>query len=320
MNWKKKLTTCTVLTVLSVFIMHVINKIICFISTLDDLLGRTEGHYYEWRFGKIFYTKSGNGKPILLIHDLNTISSGYEWNQFVNHLSKTNTVYVIDLLGCGRSHKPNITYTNYLYVQMITDFIKHIIGERTDVISSGLSSSFVLMACHNDDTIIDKVVMITPPSLASLNKIPTNNTKIIKILLNTPVIGTFIYNILFRKKNIAALLKKEYFYNCSKVSDELVDIYYESAHVHNTMSRFLFSSIKGRYVNVGITHMLNSLNNSIFIITGDNNVTEQNISAKQYQELAPSIEIVNIEKSLLVPHLEQSEECLKQIQILLEIE
>lgn len=320
MNWKKKLTTCTVITTLSVLIMHIINRIIYFVSTLDDLLDRTEGHYYEWRFGKIFYTKKGSGKPILLIHDLNTISSGYEWNKLVNHLSKTNTVYVIDLLGCGRSHKPNMTYTNYLYVQMITDFIKHIIGEKTDVISSGLSSSFVLMACHNDNTIIDKVVMVAPQPLASLNKIPTNNTKIVKMLINTPVIGTFVYNILFRKKNVADLLEKEYFYNSDKLTENLVDIYYESAHTNNTMSKYLFSSIKGRYVNVSIAHILNTLDNSIFIVTGDAKIDELNAPAKQYQEQAPSIEIVSIEKSLLVPHMEQTEEFFKQIRILLEIE
>lgn len=318
MNWKKKLTTCAVISTVSVFIMHMINRIINFLATVDNLLDTSEGHYYEWRFGKIFYTKEGSGKPILLIHDLNTASSGYEWHKLTRHLSKTNTVYTIDLLGCGRSHQPDITYTNYLYVQMITDFIKHIIGEKTDVVASGLSSSFVLMACHNDDTIIDKIVMIAPSSLTSLAKTATPNTKTIKILLNTPVIGTLIYNILFSKEKLKADLEKRYFYNSDKLNDHLIDVCHEAAHARG--SKYLFSSLKGCYVNANISQCLPTLDNSIFIITGDSNVESSNLAAKQYQNAIPSIEIVNIEKSLLVPQLEQPEEFLKQLQILLETE
>lgn len=313
MNWKKKLTTCTILVLLSTFIMFVINKIIYFVATLDNLLSKPEGHYYEWRFGNIFYTKQGDGKPILLIHDLNTMSSGYEWNKLVNHLAKTNTVYVIDLPGCGRSQKPNITYTNYLYVQMVTDFIKQIIGEKTDVISNGLSSSFILMACHNDDTIIDKIVMVSPHSFTSLNKMPGRNTKILKMLINTPIIGTFVYNILFSRKNITALYEKEYFYDSNKVSEYMTNLYYESAHTDNGAAKYLFSSIKGRYINTNITHGLKNLQNSIFIINGDERIEDINSAAVQYREYLPAIEIINIDKSLLVPHMEQPEEFFKQI-------
>ena len=55
---------------------------------------------------------------------------------------KDHTVYTIDLLGFGRSEKPNLTYTNYLYVQLVTDFIQNIIGEKTDIIASNESISF----------------------------------------------------------------------------------------------------------------------------------------------------------------------------------
>ena len=97
---------------------------------------KRQGSYYEWKFGKIYYTKKGDGKPLLLIHDLTTSSSAYEWNKVIDKFSKTNTVYCLDLLGCGRSDKPNLTYTNYLYVQLLTDFIKHVIGDKTDIIAT----------------------------------------------------------------------------------------------------------------------------------------------------------------------------------------
>ena len=66
------------------------------------------------------------------------------------------TVYTIDLLGCGRSEKPNLTYTNFLYVQLISDFIKSEIGRRTDVVAVGASSSILTMACAYNPDLFDQ--------------------------------------------------------------------------------------------------------------------------------------------------------------------
>lgn len=319
MNWKKKLTTCTALIALATLIAHIINKFIYFMATVDNLLGKRSGTYYDWRFGKIFYTEQGKGEPILLIHDLDVCSSEYEWNKIIAELSKTNTVYTLDLLGCGKSDKPNITYTNYLYVQLITDFIKHIIGTETDIVVTGTSSSFVLMACKNDETIIRKVMLINPTSIASLAKIPTKRTKMLKLLISIPVIGTLLYNILHSKESIEQTCLTDYFYNSKVLNSDILKVYHESAHNSKTCAKYLFASIKGRYTNVNIVECLKHLNNSIFIITGDGNPVYHEI-AEQYQNYTPAIEIQGISKTKYLPQLEAPEKLVEQIRVLFEIE
>ena len=53
-------------------------------------------------------------------HDTDAGASGEEWTKVAKKLAKNNTVYTIDLLGCGRSDKPSIQYTSYLYVYELT--------------------------------------------------------------------------------------------------------------------------------------------------------------------------------------------------------
>lgn len=91
----------------------------------------------------LLYQK-GTGSPILLIHDTLPGASGYEWSKIEDELAIDHTVYTVDLLGCGRSDKSSITYTNFVYVQMISDFIKKIIGQKTDVIASGFQALLLL--------------------------------------------------------------------------------------------------------------------------------------------------------------------------------
>ncbi|MGC4018807.1 MAG: alpha/beta fold hydrolase [Muricomes sp.] len=318
MSWKKKLTSCALLGGTAIGIMHVVNKLVYHISTIDNLLFHKDEKYYDWRFGRIFYTKQGSGSPILLIHDLNVTSSAYEWTKIVDVLSRTNTVYTIDLLGCGRSDKPNLTYTNYLYVQLITDFIKHIIGDKTDIITTGESGTFVLMACANDSEIINKIIMVNPQNLVTLAKVPTKRTKVLRYVISTPIIGTFIYNMLINKRTIEGDFRSRYYYDQNKVEEKSIVTYFEASHKNNARSKHLYASIKSRYTNANIMHCLNRINNSIFIIVGNSN-PENMLTANQYQNQLPSIEIVGINKAKHLPQMEVSKEFIEQVKILFEI-
>lgn len=319
MSLKKKIITGITLSSTSALIIHIINKFIYYSASLDNLLDNPSGTYYDWKFGKIYYKKTGNGYPLLLIHDLNTFSSGHEWNRVLKQLSKTNTVYRIDLLGCGRSDKPNLTYTNYLYAQLISDFIKRVIGQKTNVIATGESGSFVISACNNDDSIIKKIILINPTDIKELSRIPTKRIKISTNLISTPIIGTFLYNILTRKTMIENLFEECYFYDKNNIEDELIQTYYEAAHMGNGSPRYLFASLNGHYTTMNLNHCLKSLTNSIYIIIGKE--TDENIEiAGTYQKILPSIEVDTIEKTKLLPQLEKPQEFMNQIEIFLDDE
>ena len=109
MNWKKTLLFISTALGTTTLAFHVINKFI--FNTSDELSEEDSSNYYNWKFGNIYYQKTGSGSPLLLIHDLNHYSSSMEWDKVIDTLSREHTVYTIDLLGCGKSDKPAITYT-----------------------------------------------------------------------------------------------------------------------------------------------------------------------------------------------------------------
>ena len=315
MNFKKKLTFMAVFTASAIGTMHVVNRIFSHIALENNLFDEDSFEYYDWRFGRIAYKKIGQGAPVLLIHDLNVYSSSYEWYKTAEKLSETNTVYMIDLLGCGLSDRPLLTYTNFLYVQLLTDFIKHIIGQKTDVIVSGHSSSFVLMACANDESIINRVIMINPEDIINLSKIPTKKSNMIKNLILTPILGTFIYNMRINKKTIRETLAKAC---CSRdsIREKDVLISFESTQREKAHSKYLYACQCTGYTNVNILNCLKKLNNSIFIITGSKN-PENTLAAAQYQNHLPSIEIIGIDQTKQLPHIETPDEFINQVNIFL---
>ncbi|GLG04713.1 hypothetical protein Selli1_18870 [Sellimonas catena] len=253
---------------------------------------------------------------MLLLHDLAPASSSVEWSHIVPLLSREHTVYTVDLLGCGQSDKPNLTYTNFLYVQMISDFIKHVVHEPVDVIATGASAPLVAMTATSSQELIDKMIFVNPQSLHELAKIPSKRSKLLYHFINMPLLGTFLYNILFCRRRIAAK-SEEAFFDPAQIDELMVNTYYESAHLDHMHSRYLFASIRGNYTNVNLAPFLSRITHSIFIITGaENPLFIEN--ASQYQKYLPSIEIVSMGETKAYPHIEKPEEFCEQVEILLD--
>ena len=313
---KHKLLTAGILLSLATGIIYVINRIIFATAVLKNLLKSSADNYYEWRFGKIYYRKKGHGTPLLLIHDLTVYSSAYEWNKVIDELAKTYTVYAIDLLGCGRSEKPRITYTNYLYVQLITDFIKNVIGKKTDIVASGYSGSFSVLAGYSDPDYINKLILINPPSLSSLSRVPSKRSKLHKFILELPVFGTLIYNIRTCQSNIQLLFTEKYLYNPFSVTPEMVDTYYEAAHKSFSSSKFLLSSLVSGYTNNSINHALSEINQSITVLSCEGEKDSDKI-AESYMKCNPAIESCILKHAKHLPQLETPEKLVEILNIYL---
>lgn len=316
---KKQVRNFLLLTTLTTICIYGINKAISISSNIKNILKTDRGTFFNWRYGNIFYTKQGKGTPLLLVHDLNPASSSYEWDKIVKHLAKKHTVYTLDLLGCGRSDKPNMTYSNFLYVQLITDFIKNIIGSKADIVTTGDSSSFTLMACNMDPNYFKKIIIINPSNLTELSKMPNKKKNALKFFIDLPIIGTLVYNLVFLKRNISKTFSNEYYYKDHMVPTKTLDSYYESSHLNNSHGKYLLSSIKANYTNINIIHALKKINNSIYLIgSKEMKNIDENINA--YLSCNPSIEEFYIPNSKFLPQLELPEKLIEIINFCLESE
>ena len=88
---KKHIKNFVLLTAIVSTLILIANKLISIFSNMRDYLPFGGGKFYNWKYGDIYYIKTGKGKPVLLIHDLDPSSSSYEWNKVIkksnNHLN-----------------------------------------------------------------------------------------------------------------------------------------------------------------------------------------------------------------------------------------
>ena len=307
---KDKLKKGLIIAAIAVALIHLINYLINLAASVKNLLSDEKGSYFSWRCGEVYYKKSGSGSPLLLIHDLSPSSSSYEWNSIVEKLSKKHTVYCLELPGCGRSEKPDFTYTNYFYVQLLNDFVSQVIKEKANVAATGLSGSVVMMANLNNPDLFDKIVMINPEDIEKLCQIPSAWSRFVKFLINMPIIGTGIYNLHMNRENIEYQFTENYFYNPFLVKKKMLHVYYESAHKDDSHGKYLLASLYGGYINANITKALKEASNDLIIIEGTHFSRGKDI-VKDYIKLNPDIHTLFIKDTKRYPHMENPELILK---------
>ena len=288
--------------------LHLINRIVKRRSLETGLLKDGSGTLYNWKYGKVYYHVSGSGKePVLLIHALSEISGSFEWDSVVKKLGNDFQVYTLDLPGCCRSDKPAMEYTNYLYVTLISDFIRDVIGAPTKIAADNLSCSFAITAGLSQPSLISKIILIDPPSPEEMSLVPNNRSVFVRRLMSLPIIGECLYNIITSRTNIEYLLREVVYHNPFKVDRKTLVLFHESAHAGNGSGRFLRASIDGRLINWDITRAAGKLTQDVCLIISDHRKEAQDI-LRAYLDLCPNAQAEIIHNSGKLPQYEKPDE------------
>ena len=153
-------------------------------------------HYYAWRTGDVHYLKRGLGDPLLLVDNIYPGASHDEYVHNFNELPRHFTVYAIDLPGFGDSSAPRRKYTARMYVELIGDFVREVIGSepaRPHVMSAGLSCAYVTAAAARDGDRFGRLVFVCPRSEPTGLDLPRWVVPVRHFMLTVPGLGRGFY-------------------------------------------------------------------------------------------------------------------------------
>jgi len=273
---------------------------------------RERDRVYHWRHGDIHYTKMGSGQPLLLIHDIYWGASRWEWEKNVESLSRRHTVYALDLLGFGRSDKPGVTYSAYLYTSLINDFAREVINASVSVAASGYGAAYAVMAYQFQPRFYRKLLLIAPAGLTSFlpgvqawsNLRPSCLGWVCRRLLETPVFGTALYN-LFTSKPVLR------YYACrgfrqTRGIDQWVKHCSHMARVGGANGKLPLAQWLDGGLEVDIREKLRRVEIPVALVWGDGNRWNPAANANALARQRPDIPLTVVENAGCVPHREKA--------------
>ncbi|KAK3009811.1 hypothetical protein RJ639_013936, partial [Escallonia herrerae] len=113
-----------------------------------------------WRWNGYLYSVAGQkGPAVLLVHGFGVFLEHYRGN--INGICEGgNRVWVITLLGFGRSEKPNVIYTELMWAELLRDFIIEVVGEPAHLVGNSFGGYFVAIVAGLWPALAKSVVLL----------------------------------------------------------------------------------------------------------------------------------------------------------------
>jgi len=274
------------------------------VTVLSSPLGGNE-ECFEWRGYDIAYTVRGSGSPVILAHSIHATAWSYEWRRNVEALARTHTVYVLDLLGFGRSSRPATRYSAHLYIALLDDFAQQVVGAPCAVIASALSAAYAIVLGARDPSSFPALVLIEPTGLGRLDQRATSGGDVTRLALDTPVVGTAVFNGLVSRRSIRIFLEESYADN-DLVTDEMVELYYQTSHQPG--AKYAPAAFIAQQLNIDVRSAVRRLTQPALLVWGEQAVMNPVEEIRPFLAVKRDFEVAILDPAGDLPHDERADE------------
>jgi pimeloyl-ACP methyl ester carboxylesterase len=271
------------------------------IEPIENTIGGEQG-WFEWRGYRIAYTKRGSGPALMLVHSIHAAAFSFEWRFNVDELARHYTVYTIDLLGFGCSDRPNVRYSARLYTTLIADAVAQLVGGPCVLVASSLSAAYSIILGARDPERFPALVLIEPTGLVRLNRGATTGGEMAQLTIDSPVLGTAVFNALVSKRSLRYHLERVY-RNDELVTDDIVAAYYVAAHQPG--AKYAPSAFLSGHLNIDVRHALRRLRQPTLVVWGEHAVDTPVEDARGFLSLKQDLRLEVIEGVGSLPHDER---------------
>jgi pimeloyl-ACP methyl ester carboxylesterase len=198
-------------------------------ASVSQPTNRPPSAYWQWRGQPIHYVVAGepqeNRPPLLLVHGFG--ASTDHWRKNIQGLEADFQVWAIDLLGFGRSAKPDWEYSGSLWQAQLYDFITENIGRPAVLAGNSLGGYTALCVAANHPETAAGLVLLNsagPFSEGAAVAPPRPNpvAKLMQSLLLQPLPSWLLFQYVRQPAIIRRTLEQVYL-DKSAITDELVD-------------------------------------------------------------------------------------------------
>ncbi|MEH1845906.1 MAG: alpha/beta fold hydrolase [Nostoc sp.] len=263
------------------------------------------GKYWQWRGHNVYYVNAGEKQsqrpPLLLVHGFG--ASTDHWRKNITGLYQDFEVFAIDLLGFGRSAKPNLQYSGDLWRDQLHDFISEVIGQKAVLAGNSLGGYACLCVAAQPPNSAAGLVLLNsagpfsesqpksePEALQSEIQAPKQPTILQKFIddgtkwiFQQPLAQSLLFQYVRQPWVIRQTLEKLYL-DKSAITDQLVEEISRPASDPGAMEVFVsvFSTPQGEKVDV----LLKQLTCPLLMLWGEAdpwiNARERSLKFRQY--------------------------------------
>ncbi|WP_016949295.1 alpha/beta fold hydrolase [Anabaena sp. PCC 7108] len=210
--------------------------------------------FYSWQTHHCAYevhqpiNSTPVGIPVLLIHPIGVGLSRKFWQRFIREWYQTNhhnSIYNLDLLGCGESDMPRKAYTPIDWAKQLQHFLQTVVKKPVILIAQGALSPVAIELVKLEPNLIAGIIFSGPTAWSVTTKnAPKWQQKLLWSIFDSPI-GNAFFRYARTRKFLASFSTEKLFASADTVDEEWLNTL--SADAQNMGGRYAVFSFLARF-------------------------------------------------------------------------
>ncbi|HEY9601685.1 MAG TPA: alpha/beta fold hydrolase [Allocoleopsis sp.] len=269
------------------------------------------GWQTRYTYFRSLQTDNALSTPVMLLHGFGT-SIGH-WRHNLEVLGQQHTVYALDMLGFGASRKASADYKIDLWVDQVYEFWQTFIRQPMVLVGNSIGSLVCLAAAAAHPEMVKGIVLINLPDLSLREEAmpgwlrPVVST--VEGLVASPILLKTLFYVVRRPPVVRQWAGLAYA-NPVAVTAELVEILTGPAQDRGAAATFsaLFKAMTSTNFGPRVKTILPTLDIPMLLMWGRKDRMIPPKLARQFVELNPNLELIELDDAGHCPHDEQPEQ------------
>ncbi|WP_017654319.1 alpha/beta fold hydrolase [Fortiea contorta] len=177
-------------------------------------------------------TTKSDRETLVFLHGFGGGSSAYEWSKVYPAFAAEYRIIAPDLIGWGRSEHPARNYQIDDYLTTIREFLEQTTTAPVKVIASSLTAAFTIRLAIAHPDLFQSLILTTPAGLSDFGQ--DYSRSFFAQIVSVPIVDRLLYSSgIATGGGIRSFLEQRQFAKPSRVYQEIVDAYLESAQQPN---------------------------------------------------------------------------------------
>jgi len=267
-----------------------------------------ESGTYAWKHGQVFYRHAGDetSPPVLFIHGIGAGARSFMWRRNFLPLARDFRTYAVDLLGFGYSDKPaGAPYSADLYVELISDFLREVVGRPAAIVAHTLSAAFAVRVADERPELINSLALVSPTGADTLSARPGVTGAAFYGLLHSPVLGASFYNAVTSERGVRDYARDQLFYERRFATPRLIAHYYAVSHLPG--AQYAATAFLSGYLNTDIREPFARLRQTVTLAWGKQDIANPIEQAGLLLRLNPRARLEVFDRCRQMPQEEHAE-------------